>query len=570
MATLPFFYCIHGADAPQHLGKIQQISHKFKQERRISDFIPVTTGDAVSSLAERFRKNDLIVLLLTHELEAKRMEITALLSQIKNKFPESIIVEIIIDNIPFVNDHITLPMDLKPIRNAQDMDGAWKGIEESLNQILPKPLDWKKYLKYVIPLMVALGALFIWKPWQGKSDDFKAAFTVDTTQCTAPCTVNFKNTSSNASSFEWNFGDGSVSSEKDPSHIFERAGTYMVKLVASKEGKQEEETVEIKVVEAIPGLNPKAAFSSSKTTCEAPCTVVFTNSSENADRYRWDFGNGTSSEEVNPTCTFNNSGNFKVKLTALRNGQEDEITQEIVVGQTPAPAPIAGFTPSKTNCMIPCSITFTNQSQNGTSYRWDFGDGTSSAEASPSHRYSTLGQYQVRLVAINAAGQHDIARTITVGATANVPSFQVSTSGNDASIATGDDEIDSDDWTSVELSYSVRIVKSRREIQLAVDWYSQERNSNKSKGNTRYKSSKTFTLFTAPSGAVIDEVRGLVLSANGEQYYSGEAHGFKTFPSTGSLRNIRVKFDADGGHDRQQQGLTATLGAFSVILKAGS
>jgi PKD repeat protein len=570
MATLPFFYCIHGADAPQHLGKIQQISHKFKQERRISDFIPVTTGDAVSSLAERFRKNDLIVLLLTHELEAKRMEITALLSQIKNKFPESIIVEIIIDNIPFVNDHITLPMDLKPIRNAQDMDGAWKGIEESLNQILPKPLDWKKYLKYAIPLMVALGALFIWKPWQGKSDDFKAAFTVDTTQCTAPCTVNFKNTSSNASSFEWNFGDGSVSSEKDPSHIFERAGTYMVKLVASKEGKQEEETVEIKVVEAIPGLNPKAAFSSSKTTCEAPCTVVFTNSSENADRYRWDFGNGTSSEEVNPTCTFNNSGNFKVKLTALRNGQEDEITQEIVVGQTPAPAPIAGFTPSKTNCMIPCSITFTNQSQNGTSYRWDFGDGTSSAEASPSHRYSTLGQYQVRLVAINAAGQHDIARTITVGATANVPSFQVSTSGNDASIATGDDEIDSDDWTSVELSYSVRIVNSRREIQLAVDWYSQERNSNKSKGNTRYKSSKTFTLFTAPSGAVIDEVRGLVLSANGEQYYSGEAHGFKTFPSTGSLRNIRVKFDADGGHDRQQQGLTATLGAFSVILKAGS
>jgi PKD repeat protein len=570
MATLPFFYCIHGADAPQHLGKIQQISHKFKQERRISDFIPVTTGDAVSSLAERFRKNDLIVLLLTHELEAKRMEITALLSQIKNKFPESIIVEIIIDNIPFVNDHITLPMDLKPIRNAQDMDGAWKGIEESLNQILPKPLDWKKYLKYAIPLMVALGALFIWKPWQGKSDDFKAAFTVDTTQCTAPCTVNFKNTSSNASSFEWNFGDGSVSSEKDPSHIFERAGTYMVKLVASKEGKQEEETVEIKVVEAIPGLNPKAAFSSSKTTCEAPCTVVFTNSSENADRYRWDFGNGTSSEEVNPTCTFNNSGNFKVKLTALRNGQEDEITQEIVVGHTPAPAPIAGFTPSKTNCMIPCSITFTNQSQNGTSYRWDFGDGTSSAEASPSHRYSTLGQYQVRLVAINSAGQHDIARTITVGATANVPSFQVSTSGNDASIATGDDEIDSDDWTSVELSYSVRIVNSRREIQLAVDWYSQERNSNKSKGNTRYKSSKTFTLFTAPSGAVIDEVRGLVLSANGEQYYSGEAHGFKTFPSTGSLRNIRVKFDADGGHDRQQQGLTATLGAFSVILKAGS
>ncbi len=573
MAT-PTFYCIHGADAPQHLGKIQQIAQKFRQQQRITDFIPLSTQDALTSLSEKFRQDDLIILLLTYELEPKRKEITSLLSQIKIKFPESRIGEIIIDNIPFVNDYITLPMDLKPIRDAQDMDAVWTEIEKNLSQILPSsPVVWKKYIKYAALVIVALVALFVWKPWKEKSaDNLQAAFTASTTECKAPCDVTFTNKSNNASTYEWNFGDGGVSSEPNPSHTFNQAGTYKVKLVASKEGKHNEKTLEIKVIGGTPDLKPKAAFSSNKTSCDAPCTVVFSNSSQNADKYRWDFGNGASSEEANPTHTFNNSGNFKVKLTASLNDKEDAITHEIVVSNkpTPTPAPIAGFTPSKTNCMVPCSVNFTNQSQNATSYRWDFGDGTSSTETNPSHQYNALGQYQVKLVAINNAGQITDIKTIIVGASVSVARFPVRTTGGDASIVTGDDEIDSDDWTSVELSYSVRIVNAGREIQLTVIWYSQERNSNKTKGNTRYRSSKTFTLFRAQSGSVIDNVQGLELSANGEEYYRGEVHGFKAFPATGSLHDITVRVDASGGHDMQQQALTATLGGFSVNLKPGN
>lgn len=521
-------------------------------------------------MLERFKENDLIVLLLTYGLESKRRDAISLLSNIRSKFQDSIIVEVIIDNIPFANDYITLPKSLRPIR---DELAAWTEIEENLKQVLPQPPPPPppSWLIVAIIIIVAVVTLVIWRPWQ-KNDtaDLKAAFTANTTQCQTPCAVTFKNTSENASTYEWNFGDGTTSSDENPSHTFNKAGTYKVKLVALNEGKRKEETVEIKVIDSTSELKPKAAFSSNKTTCDAPCTVAFSNSSLNADKYRWDFGNGASSDEVNPIHTFNNSGNFTVKLTALRNNQEDVITHEIVVRNTPAPAPVAGFTPSRTSCMIPCSINFTNQSQNGTSYRWDFGDGTSSTDTSPSHQYTNLGQYQVRLVAINSTGQNDATRIISVGASANVSSFQVRTTGSDASIVTGDDEIDSDDWTSVELSYSVRIVNASREIQLTVDWYSQERNSNKSKGNTRYRSSKTFTLFRAQSGSVIDDVQGINLSASGEEYYRGEVHGFKPFPDVGSLRNIRVKVDADGGNDRQQQALTATLGGFSVNLKASN
>ncbi|HTE30836.1 MAG TPA: PKD domain-containing protein, partial [Chryseolinea sp.] len=144
-----------------------------------------------------------------------------------------------------------------------------------------------------------------------------------------------------------------------------------------------------------PEQTPLAQFSSDKTTCEAPCTIVFANSSQNAASYRWDFGNGDSSENVNPTYTFKNGGNFIVKLTALGKDQQHEVTHEIVVGSaaTPDATPVANFTPSKTNCLIPCTINFTNKSENSTSYRWDFGDGATSTDASPTHDYMDAGQY---------------------------------------------------------------------------------------------------------------------------------------------------------------------------------
>lgn len=561
MATLPLVYCVHGGDAQQHLGKLQQLAQNFKQEQRIGDFISLLPDDAAGLLPGRLKVNDLIVLLLTHGLEAKRKDITALLT-------EGIVAEIIIDNIPFENEYITLPKDLRPIRDAQNMDAAWNEMEENLKQLLPtRAVDWKKYLIYVVPIIAVLVALLIWRPWEkNQTVDFKAAFTASSTQCEAPCTVTFKNTSKNATTYEWSFGDGAASSETNPSHTFSKAGTYKVKLIASKEGDKKDETVEINVVNPTPGLKPKAAFSSNKTSCEAPCTIVFNNSSENAEKYRWDFGNGAFSEEVSPTHTFDNSGSFKVKLTALRNDQEDAITHEIVVRNAPVPAPIAGFTPSQTNCMTPCSITFTNQSQNATTFSWDFGDGASSTETNPSHQYTALGKYQVKLVALNSAGQIDATKTITVGSSVNVARFHVRTTGDDARTAAGDDEIDSDDWTSIELSYTIRIV-ANREIQLTLVWYAQERNSNRSPGNTRFRSSKSFTIYTATPGSVIDKVQGVELSANREQYYQGEVHGFKEFRDTGSLQGIKVRVDAAGGNDRQQQALTATLVGFSVDLK---
>ncbi len=448
MATLPILYCIHASDAPRHLGKIQQLSQKFKQEQRITDFTPLFANEALTSLPERFKENDLIILLLTYGLEAKRKDAATLLTKVKDKFPEIIIAEIVIDNIPLVNEYITLPKDLKPIRDPQNMDTAWNKIEENLKQMLPTTVvGLKKYLKYAVPVIVVLAALVIWKL--------------------------------------------------------------------------------------------------------------------------------ASIEKANPTYTFNNVGSYAVKLTASGNDRVDATQHKTVVSHKPAqtPSPIAKFIPSKTECLIPCTISFANQSQNATAFAWDFGDGPSSTDNSPSHKYTAGGEYQVRLVARRDDQHIEATAKIKVEATVNVEPLKIVTSSNNASLAAGDREIDSDDWTSVEVSYTMTIVNARREVQLRVEWYAQERNKDKSKGNTRFMSSKNYTVFNIASccpGTVIDNVTGIDMSANREQYYQGEAHGRKPFPTTGSLRDIQVQFDGPQSNDQTLQSLTATLQGFSVKLRASN
>ncbi|MGI8892832.1 MAG: PKD domain-containing protein [Bacteroidia bacterium] len=64
----------------------------------------------------------------------------------------------------------------------------------------------------------------------------RATANFDFTNCKAPCTVNFINISQNATSYNWNFGDGTTSTETNPKHFYENAGTYNVKLEAAGEG----------------------------------------------------------------------------------------------------------------------------------------------------------------------------------------------------------------------------------------------------------------------------------------------------------------------------------------------
>jgi PKD repeat protein len=87
--------------------------------------------------------------------------------------------------------------------------------------------------------------------------------------------------------------------------------------------------------------------------------------------------------------------------------------------EDPAPtdvAPVASFTMSNNGCQGPCTVSFTNTSQNATSYSWNFGDGGTSTLESPSHAYAAAGTYSAKLTASSSSGSNTATSTVTIGA----------------------------------------------------------------------------------------------------------------------------------------------------------
>lgn len=160
--------------------------------------------------------------------------------------------------------------------------------------------------------------------------------------------------------------------------------------------------------------SPVAEFSYSGNT-QAPATIIFTNSSTNASTYEWNFGDGGSSTEKNPSHIYTSGGSFTVSLKAKGEGGENSITKTIVISSVATP--VANFTILiGNNEYAPSTVYFLNTSNNASSYDWDFGDGSlHSSQSSPNHAYTSAGIYTVTLKAMNSVGvQNIITKTVNI------------------------------------------------------------------------------------------------------------------------------------------------------------
>ena len=144
-----------------------------------------------------------------------------------------------------------------------------------------------------------------------------ADFSFTGANVTAPATVQFANNSTNATSYSWDFGDGSTSTSANPSHNYTAGGVFSVTLIATGAGGSNSVTKNVTLISAVP---PSVNFSFTGDSKEANDTVTFNNTTSNATSYSWDFGDGTTSTLPNPVHVYTSGGTFTVTLTATGSG----------------------------------------------------------------------------------------------------------------------------------------------------------------------------------------------------------------------------------------------------------
>ncbi|MBK3517631.1 PKD domain-containing protein [Carboxylicivirga marina] len=146
-----------------------------------------------------------------------------------------------------------------------------------------------------------------------------------------PLDVQFYNNTIDAHNYFWDFGDGNVSSEKEPKHTYHTSGKYKVKLMAEGPGGLiESDKVEVWVYE-----KPLANFEVRPTLVKLPETVSFINLSEGATSYLWNFGDGQSSTEHSIQYQYEEAGVYDASLLATNDqGCSDEfVIREAVIAE---------------------------------------------------------------------------------------------------------------------------------------------------------------------------------------------------------------------------------------------
>lgn len=140
--------------------------------------------------------------------------------------------------------------------------------------------------------------------------------------------------------------------------------------------------------------------------------------------YEWDFGDGTTDRGQTVSHTYSTSGVYTVKLTVKTAAQAKETSPKLESKQTAqieitvATALSVAISASVTEGPAPLDVSFTAEVQGmAASYSWDFGDGSMSTEANPTHTFTTEGTYTVKLIVTALDGSTASAeKTITVTA----------------------------------------------------------------------------------------------------------------------------------------------------------
>ncbi len=221
-------------------------------------------------------------------------------------------------------------------------------------------------------------------------------------------------------SWDWDFGDGSTSSLKNPIHPFDSMGVYSISLKAeSIMGCIDSNSMDITVRD-----QPKIIVTASDTLGCIPFTVSF-----HADTignvlpvtlWAWDFGDSLIKTGNDVQHTFTSKSIDTVRLSATYS--QGKCIADTLIRVRSLNWPIADFDysppfPSVNNA----NIIFTDKSNEATIWNWNFDDGSTSNERNPVHQYTKAGKYYIVLVTLNEDSCADeIAKMIFIASSSGI------------------------------------------------------------------------------------------------------------------------------------------------------
>jgi PKD repeat protein len=224
--------------------------------------------------------------------------------------------------------------------------------------------------------------------------------------CVLPSNYSFTNNSVGASNYIWTFDTLANSIQTNPIFTFNNDGIYEVSLLATNSSGCSDSIIEFINVNPI----PVADFNLDTTIGCEPFTAIFTNTSQNATFYNWDFNDGNYGAFFNGFHQFQNFGNYTVNLVVEDiNGCRDSTFKNLNV----YPSPVSSYTYVATDpCYLPIAVDYTNTSTGANSFQWNFGGLQSTTVTNPSFIYDSIGIYNIQLISGNSYNCYDTLNNI--------------------------------------------------------------------------------------------------------------------------------------------------------------
>ncbi len=177
-----------------------------------------------------------------------------------------------------------------------------------------------------------------------ETEKLKALFITDVTSGIAPLNVSFTDTSTGTpNAWSWDFGDGVNSTKQNPIHTYVSARNYTARLTVSNANGTDSKLAAITVSEKPVPVLLVANFSSNVTSGYAPLSVKFTDLSTKVTGWNWNFGDGTTSTDQNPTHIYSVEGTYFVNLTISNEYGYSFKIDTITVRHHPVYAYVANF-----------------------------------------------------------------------------------------------------------------------------------------------------------------------------------------------------------------------------------